>query len=188
MKKTTHVSRAGLLGLMLISMATTACATNPPAAQTAATPQSVEQILEVHADGRINIFYDKHTYDEFLQLGETSFRLTRIGAGPKGETLVFGLPAADKKKTSGIPAIDIYEGKRTPANFYGEMRAEGRIFVFSSYADMKMVRDTGEAALRFSDIGSGPKGETVIYVLNKSNKKEKPTALMAQFRNFNGMN
>lgn len=187
MKKMTHASRLGLLGLILISMVTTACATNPPGSQQTAS-QPVEHFLEVHVDGRINIFYDKHTYEEFLQLGETSFRLTRIGAGPKGETLVFGLPAADKKKTSAIPAIDIYEGKRIPVNFYGEMRAEGRIFVFSTYADMKMVRETGEAALRFSDIGSGPKGETVVYVLNKSNKKEKPTALMAQFRSFNGMN
>lgn len=182
MKTTTHASRLGLLGIMLMGMTATACASNQAGTQTE------DQFLEVHEDRRIHIFYDKHTYDEFQQLGETSFRLTRIGAGPKGETLVFGLTAADKKKTSGIPSIEIYDGQRKPANFYGEMRAEGRIYVFSTYDDMKMVRETGEAALRYSDIGAGPKGETVIYVLNNSNKKEKPVALMEQFRKFNGMN
>jgi len=182
MKTTNRAGRLSLLGTLLLTLATSACASNQ------ATTQQADQLLEVHEDGRIHIFYDKHTYDEFQQLGETSFRLTRIGAGPKGETVVFGLTAADKKKTSGIPSIEIYDGQRKPANFYGEMRAEGRIYVFSTYDDMKMVRNTGEAALRYSDIGAGPKGETVIYVLNSSNKKQKPVALMEQFRKFNGMN
>jgi len=47
---------------------------------------------------------------------------------------------------------------------------------------MKLTRDSGEAALRFSDIGAGPDGKTVIYVLNSNNKKQRPDALMAEFK------
>ena len=57
-------------------------------------------LYEVHEDGRIYVFDDRATYESFLEVGETSYRKVRIGAGPKGETVVFGLTDADKKKKS----------------------------------------------------------------------------------------
>ena len=67
------------------------------------------------------------------------------------------------------------------------MLMDGRIYVFSSWADMVLTRESGEAALRFSDIGAGPNGETVIYVLNSSNKKQRPDALMAEFKQIRSL-
>ena len=67
--------------------------------------QAGNYLLEDHHEGRIYVFYDKKTYQSFKQVGETAYRLTRIGAGPKGETVVFGLTKQDKKKRSGIAAI-----------------------------------------------------------------------------------
>ena len=88
---------------------------------------------EVEHDGRLNIFDDTQTYLSFLKLGETSYRKVRIGAGPQGQTVVFGLTSADKKKTSGIASIDMFDGKLKPAGeFYGEVHHEGRIYVFDN--------------------------------------------------------
>lgn len=140
-------------------------------------------LYESHHDGRIYIFDDYTLYNDFNKQGHTPYILARIGAGPKGKTIKFGLTSKDKKKQSGIASVDLYDGKLAPAeNFYGEMRKEGRIYVFSTLSDMKEVRTIGEAAYRFTDIGSGPEGETIVYVLNKSNKKKKPVALIEAFK------
>jgi hypothetical protein len=41
----------------------------------------------------------------------------------------------------------------------------------------------GEVALTYTEIGSGPKGETVIYALNKeSSKQGKPVAAIERFQ------
>ncbi|GAB3481271.1 hypothetical protein [Marinomonas epiphytica] len=148
-----------------------------------------QDLYEVHHEGRIYIFDDRGTYEEFLEVGETSYRKVRIGEGPKGETLVFGLTNEDKKKTSGIASIEMYDGTLEGATpFYGEMRVEGRIYVFSSLAEMNNARLVGEVPLRYTDIGSGPAGETVVYALNGDNKKVKPIVMIEAFKKMNGLN
>ena len=130
------------------------------------------EIYEVHHNGRIHVFYNRDLYKEFLQLGETSFRLTRIGAGPKGETMVFGLISEDKKKAHDSVGIKLYDKIMAPSDqFYGEMIKHGRIYVFTKFEDMKTVRDFGHPNFFYSEIGAGPKGETVIYVLNNKTKR-----------------
>lgn len=165
------------------SMATEVAAQATAQAKDAMAQQS---LYEVHHDNRIYLFDNVELYHDFQKSGHTAYMKTFIGAGPKGETLIFGLTGEQKAMMSGIPHVDLYFGTTEAAGkFYGEMAAEGRIFVFSSLADMTSTRDTGEAALRFSDIGAGPNGETVIYVLNSENKKVRPDALMAQFKAIN---
>jgi len=139
--------------------------------------------FEAHHDGRINVFDDSKTYLSFLSLGETSYRLTRIGAGPNGESVVFGLTKKDKKKRSGIKSVEMFDGKLVPSGpFYGEMLLHGRYYVFSTWKDLVAVKKVGEAAYRYTQIGAGPDGKTVVYVLNKGNKKKKPVDLIAQFK------
>jgi len=145
--------------------------------------QQAKALYEVHHDdGRIYLFNDKATYSHFLQHGETPYTYKRIASGPHGETLVFGLSSAEKKKGEQAGNVELYDGKVSPEAFYGEMRAEGRIYVFSTLEDMKDVCTTGEAPYRFTQIGDGPNGETIVYVLNSSNKKKRPDALIAQFK------
>lgn len=43
-------------------------------------------------------------------------------------------------------------------------------------------RTTGEAPLRYTDIGGGPSGMTVVYLLNEDNKKERPEDLIQIFK------
>lgn len=144
------------------------------------------EVYEVHHDGRIHVFYDRKLYNEFMEMGETPFRLTRIGAGPNGETLVFGLAGADKKHPEKVAAINLYDNKlEALGEIYGEMRRHGRIYVFSNFADMKPVRQFGHPNFFYTEIGAGPKGETVVFVLNSTNKKKRPDALIAKYKGFN---
>lgn len=172
-----------MLAASLLTLA--ACQSMPEAEPVSAPAPMVnnQDLYEVEHDGRHYVFDDAATYQDFLTIGETSYRKVFIGGGPKGETLVFGLRSKDKKKMSGIAGIDMYNGKLAAADaFYGEMRLDGRLYVFNQLSDMEAVRQTGEAAYRFTQIGAGPKGETVVFVLNKSNKKKQPTELMADFK------
>lgn len=180
------------VGLIASSLLLTACAgTNTQSgSDMAATEVSLnnQDLYEVHDEGRIYLFDDRATYEDFLAIGETSYRKVRIGEGPKGETLVFGLTNEDKKKTSGIASIDMFDGDLSGAeDFYGEMRMEGRIYVFQSLEEMNNARLVGEVPLRYTDIAAGPNGETVVYALNGENKKKKPVELMAKFKEANKM-
>jgi hypothetical protein len=179
--------KVGLLALTAV-FALNACAqtaqTQPEQAEAAA--ESIAEIYEVHEDGRIYAFYDRALYKEFLAVGETPFRLTRIGNGPNGETMVYGLTGKDKKKGVNTPAVKLYEGQIKAADdFYAEMIRHGRIYVFSTFEDMSTVRQFGHPNFFYTEIGSGPAGETVVYVLNSKNKKHKPEALIAKFKQMN---
>ena len=145
-----------------------------------------DQLFEVHKDGRIYVFYDFAAYKDFVKLGHTPYVLTKIGAGPKGETLVYSLTSEDKKKRSGIVSVEMMEGSLAPAeDFYAEMNLEGRTYVFSRLEDMSDVRKLGEAPYRHAKIGYGANGESVIFVLNSTNKKSYPEALVKKFDELN---
>lgn len=145
-----------------------------------------DKLFEVHKEGRIYVFYDFASYKDFVKLGHTPYVLTKIGAGPKGETLVYSLTSADKKKREGIVSIEMMEGRLAPAeDFYAEMLMEGRTYVFSRLEDMVDVRKLGEAPYRHAKIGYGANGESVIFVLNSTNKKKYPEALVSKFDALN---
>ncbi|MEA3404411.1 MAG: hypothetical protein U9R28_01580 [Pseudomonadota bacterium] len=144
-----------------------------------------EDLYVVYHDGRMNVFYDAKLYKGFMEVGETAYRKTFIGSGPKGETVMYGLTKGDKKKLTGIPSIEMMEGRLPAAeNFYGEIRDEGRINVFDDWKLFQKYMSNGEVPYRLTDIGAGPKGETVVYALTKETKKKRPEALMAKFKAF----
>ncbi len=178
-----HLKNIFKTSLVLILAAYLAgCATN---SDTSTSSKSKMEIYEVHHDGRIHVFYDRKLYKEFLTLGETPYRLTRIGAGPNGETIVFGLTKKDKKMKKPVTAIELYDGKIKQDAVYAEMRKHNRIYVFNSFKDMGPVRSFGHPNYMFSQIGAGPKGETVVFVLNKKNKKKRPDSLIAEYKKHN---
>lgn len=171
-----------LTGILAITGLMTACNQTKTETATSATVPATE-IYEIHKDNRIYVFYDRDLYNAFLSVGETAFRLTRIGEGPNGETIVFGLTKADKKKGADIPTVQLFEKKTTvEGEFYGELRNHGRIYVFNQFEDMTPVRQFGHPNFFYTEIASGPKGETVVYVLNKDTKKHKPEALIEKFK------
>ncbi len=141
-----------------------------------------DDIYLIEHEGRLYVFDDVAVYQSFMQHGETAFRLVRIGAGPGGATLVFGLRDEDKAKTSGIASVDMYEGRLAGAEtFYAEVLHDGRFYVFSEWNDLVAFQQTRSSDLRYTEIGAGPDGRTVVYVLNEENKTERPDALIARF-------
>lgn len=141
------------------------------------------EFYQAHHEGRIYVFDDFATYKTFLAFGHTPYRLVRIGEGPQGETLVFGLTDEDKTKREGIASVLLYDGELEGTDpFYGEVLHDGRFYVFDRWADLQAFKSTWEAPYRFTEIGAGPASRTVVYVLNDDNKTQRPEALMAQFR------
>ncbi len=157
--------------------------TTAPAEKVAASGANNQDYYQMEHDGRWYVFDDAPTYLNFLATGETPYILTRIGGAPDGKSVVFGLSKEDKEKSSGVAAIEMFEGSRQGAeDFYAEMIVDHRFYVFNRWKDLQSFRETGEAALRYTDIGGGPKGMSVIYVLNSQNKDQVPTVLQAQFK------
>lgn len=143
-----------------------------------------EDLYVAYVDGRENIFYDAAEYKSFLKVGESTFRKTYIGAGTNGMTRSFGLTKADKKKSTN-PAEQLLNGELKPAdNFYAEVYKEenNRFYVFGNWPDFIDYLKTGIDTYHYTEIGDGPKGATVVYVLNKSNNKVKPEATVKQFK------
>lgn len=181
----TRLIPAALLAASLFALLNGCAAT---AEQKEMAAQNNDDYYEVNHEGRIYVFDDAVTYLSFLDVGETAFRKVRIGAGPNGETVVFGLTSADKKKTDGIASVDMYDGKLMGADkFYGEIMSEGRVYIFNNWKEMQTFKQTGEAAYRYTDIGAGPSGETVVYVLTKEEKKHRPDATIARFKQVHAM-
>ena len=183
----TALRAAAISSLALLTVACQAGTTKSEAQPVApAVVFNNDDYYEVHHEGRIYAFDDAATYRSFLEVGETSYRKVRIGEGPKGETVVFGLRGEDKKKLDGIAVVEMYDGKLAGAEgFYGEMRVDGRIYVFDDWQELVAFRQVGEAPYRFTQIGAGPAGETVVFVLTKDNKKKRPDALIEAFTRAN---
>lgn len=193
----------GLLTMTLFSgCATSQTADPPPAAKTAEKPaQSAPAttattpaaapteyfFLVFHENGRIYPIADVKNYLGFLEHGELIFTRTRIGEGPDGATLVFGI---EKKEADelGKPAKAelFYDGKYVPSGpFYGEVLMDGRFYVFGTWKDFKDFLEHKEVTFTFTEVGTGPKGETVIYALNKDTVKEgRPVRLIEAFNNL----
>lgn len=181
---------------MMVAGLFAGCSSAPEKSSSAASDSAQTESASAYSDlyiadydGRINVFYDGDLYKDFLQHGETPFRRTFIGAGPNGKTLVFGLTKADKKKTTNAAEEMLADGFKAPEEFYGEVfeQESNRFYVFSDWNDFKQFVDLHVDNLRYTDIGGGPNGETVVYVLNKTNKKKKPEATIAKFKAFHGL-
>lgn len=184
-----------LLAIPAAALIVAGCASTQPTAQIAAPAQveaekpkvSAEFYEVFHDNGRIYRFDDYKTYDAFLATGEVVYVLTQIGAGPKGETVVWGQTKANARKTSGFPGYELVAGNLKPDELYAEVVYKGRIYVADDLKALMAFRSSHEAAYSFVDIGSGPRGETVVYVLTKATAKQRPEALIARFRARHGM-
>lgn len=136
--------------------------------------------------GRIHAFGDTKNYFDFLSHGENTLTRTQIGTGPGGRTMVYGITSDDVKNNTPSLGEQIMGGKLAPApGFYGEVMKGGRFFIFGELKDMMDYVAFGEVPYSYTDIGAGPKGETLVYVMNKdSYAKGKPTDRMERFKSL----
>lgn len=156
----------------------------PVAEKTAAAPTAKEFFIILPESGRIHAFGDTKNYLQFLATGEVALTRTQIGAGPKGETIVYGITKDDVKKNQPSLGELIYQDKLpAAAEFHGEVFKNGRFYVFGDLKDMKAFAAFGEVPYSYTDIGAGPKGETLVWVMNKNSyKKGRPAATIERFQ------
>lgn len=174
-----------------------AASQTPPGAKVEVKPQAKPEMeatasaptehffIVYHENGRIYPIADVKNYLTFLDTDEVMYTRTRVGAGPEGETIVFGV---EKKETKDLSkpakAESLFDGKYEPTGpFYGEIVRDGRIYVFGSWTDFKDYLVNKEITYTYTEIGVGPKGETVIYALNSDTvKKGRPVKLIEAFK------
>lgn len=155
-----------------------------PVATAPVTAPTQYYFLVFHENGRVYPIADVKNYLAFMEVDELIYTRTRVGAGPDGETIVFGI---EKKEADDLnkpaKAELFYDGKMEVAGpFYGEVVKDGRFHVFGTWKDFKDYLTNKEITYTFTEVGSGPKGETVIYALNKDTSKDgRPVKLIEAF-------
>ena len=139
-----------------------------------------DDYYEIHKDNRIVVIADGGDMKLWLSTGDIPYRLTRIGGGPKGETVVFGIATPENKKKEGFGSVEMFDGRRAGAekNFYAEVLQDNRWYVFGTWAELDSFRKTGRAEGLASG-GTAPTGEPVVVA--------QPTgALMERFNSIHG--
>lgn len=139
-----------------------------------------DDYYEIHNDGRIIVLSDVDDMKLWLATGDIPLRVTRIGGGPKGETLVFGIAKPESKKKDGFGSVEMYEGRRVGAekDFYAEVLQDNTWYVFGTWAELDSFRKTGHAVGLASSGGSAA-GEPVMVA-------QPVDALTARFRSLHG--
>jgi hypothetical protein len=156
-----------------------------PAAMSAAPFYAVADNAKM---SRLYVFGDTKNYLQYMEHGEVPLTRSRIGAGPGGKSLIFGITREDVKGKRPSTGEQVYDGKLIGgADFYGEYFKGGRFYVFGEWQDFKDFQERGEVTYTFTEIGTGPKGETVIYGLNKKTVKAgRPVKLVEKFQALRG--
>lgn len=185
---TLRFSALAVAAALLAGCATPAPSAPAPAASkpAAAAGMAKEFYVVLPEDGRIYAFGDTKNYTDYKRHGEVTLTRTRVGEGPGGKTLVFGITPDDVKTDRPSLGEQVMNGTLPPASdFYGEAFKGGRYFIFGSLKDMKDFIAFGEVPYSYTDIGAGPKGETLVYVMDKdSYAKGKPQERVERFKSM----
>lgn len=107
-----------------------------------------DEYFEYHLRGRIYVLSDEADARAVLAGGEPALAITRIAAGPKGETVVFGIPYAERLKKDGFGALEMYELRREGRHqdFYAEVSREGVTQVFDHWIDLNIHRNRARSS------------------------------------------
>lgn len=165
------------------------------AAKRMAEAYNNDDYYEIHKDGRIYAFSDHKDYQSWLKTDEVPLVVTKVGAGPQGETVKLQLNKAEAKsmeKTVGYKGATqkMYEGELIgiETGFYAEVIRPERIWVFENGKDLHEFQKSGEVPCGITDIGAGPEGKTVVYAQNcKAAAKAKPEAAIVRFKKNYGL-
>lgn len=168
------------LSFAVLAATLTACAA--PLQTVKQEPLNNEDWYQVRTDTQVFVFDDYKVFKDFLATGKAPVLRTLEEKDPAGQELILALRAEDEGKAlNKISAYRFLKVAQPPAeSFYGEVRQEGKIFVFKRYGDMMDTIKLGEPIFRYTDIGGGPDGKTVIYGLQK--EETRPDATIQKFK------
>lgn len=137
------------------------------AAQRLASVRNSDDYYEYHVENEIIVLADKKDVQTWLKANEIPLRVTKIGGGPNGERLVFGLvkneaKAMEKKVGYKGGAQQMYEGtlEGNDKGFYAEVMKGGRYVVFGSWKDLQSFRQSGQASPVSTDAAADGKPVT----------------------------
>ncbi|MBC9250194.1 hypothetical protein A9179_07895 [Pseudomonas alcaligenes] len=141
-----------------------------------------EDWYQVRTETQVYVFDDYQVFKDFLATGKAPVLRTLEEKAATGQEQILALRADDAgKPLDKISAYRFLKVSQPPASpFYGEVRQGDAIYVFKRYGDMLDMIKLGEPTFRYTDIGGGPDGKTVIYGLQK--EEGRPEATIAQFK------
>ena len=165
----------------LLAAAVSACSSQVPVASKAPALNN-EDWYQVRTETQVFVFDDYQVFKNFLSTEKAPVLRTLEEKDPAGQEVILALRAEDQgKPLEQIAAYQFLKVALVPAHpFYGEVRQEGRIYVFKRYGDMRDMVQLGEPIFRYTDIGGGPDGVSVTYGLQK--EEGRPDATIAQFK------
>jgi hypothetical protein len=144
-----------------------------------------DDYYQIRIENRIYVLSDAKDFTGLLKTGEVPKTVTRIGGGPRGERLVFGLTGNESKameKQVGYKggAEEMYSGNREglAVGFFGLFSDDGRYVVTDDWSIAKQfpkgVIESGGTS------GRSPDGKTVTYLV-KGNLKDVEAQFAALF-------
>lgn len=165
----------------LLAVAVSACSSQVPVASKAPALNN-EDWYQVRTETQVFVFDDYQVFKNFLSTEKAPVLRKLEEKDPAGQEVILALRAEDQgKPLEQIAAYQFLKVALVPAHpFYGEVRQEGRIYVFKRYGDMRDMVQLGEPIFRYTDIGGGPDGVSVTYGLQK--EEGRPDATIAQFK------
>ncbi len=111
-----------------------------------------DDYYEFEKDGRVYVLSDSKDYRSFRTIGELPYSTKKIGGGPGGKTIVYGLVKSETKLLEKDPraqgaAQKMYEGKLKgmEKNFFGVVESRETTYVFSSWDDLQTFKSAGSA-------------------------------------------
>ena len=128
----------------------------------------VETYTELNRDGRIYVIGWQGTASDFKKGGHVPYTRTLIGAGPKGETIVF---ESEKKGHKLANRLEKEFHKRHPVATYTELSRDGRIYVIGWQGTASDFKKGGHVPYTRTLIGAGPNGETIVFESEKKGHK-----------------
>jgi hypothetical protein len=157
-------------------------------AATAAQSAEVElnnDWYQVWTESQAVVFDDHAVYMEYVKTGKAPYMKDLGIKDPAGRAIILALRAEDKGKDVNTLSAKRFLDVNLPpaADFYGEIRQDNKIFVFKRYGDMKDTISLGAPIFSYMELGGGPKGERLVFALQK--EEGKPEALMAKFHTLN---
>lgn len=168
--------------LSVAMLAATLAACAAPMSASKPEPLNNEDWYQIRSETQVILFDDLQVFKDYLASGQAPSMRTLEEKDANGLEVVLALRAEDQgKPLDKIAAYRFFKVAQVPAHpFYGEVRQDGSIFVFKRYGDMQDMIKLGEPIFRYTDIGSGPNGQTVTYGLQK--EEGRPEATIAQFK------
>lgn len=141
-----------------------------------------DDYYEVHQEGKILVFSDAKDFKTWLKVDEMPLLVTKIGEGPKGETMKYSLTKTETKqmeKSVGFRGAsqNMFDGATVglSSGFFGLVNKNDTYLVFDNWNAYARYRNSGNASGYTENLG--PKGEKVVFV----GASEKPAETAKKF-------